>query len=180
MSLLKSIFENMFPWLLAAISCSVSVYLYYRNIRYRKLCLTLKDIGSGRGKKSGKDPETSYAARREGLEALYTRIERYMENDKPYLEDDFSLEILARDVASNKSYVSKAVNRCYGNNFRRFVCTRRVEHAMGLIKENPRRKIQEIAAASGFSSSVSFTSAFKTELGMTPSEYQREIQSELI
>ena len=49
------------------------------------------------------------------------RVEKYLENKKPYLNPEFKITDMARDLFSNRTYISAFINREYGVNFNRFI-----------------------------------------------------------
>lgn len=105
------------------------------------------------------------------LKVLYSRIVAYMEKEQPFLDPDFSMQKMARDLYSNKLYLSKAINTSSGKNFRQFVNYYRIEYAKTLFRKDPRLRINEASDMSGFHSVVSFNMAFKLNTGQTPSEW---------
>ena len=61
---------------------------------------------------------------------LYDRCCRYMTERRPFLVDSFSLQDLANAVYTNKLYLSKAINRFSGKNFKQYVNYYRVMYAV--------------------------------------------------
>lgn len=106
---------------------------------------------------------------------LYDRVETYMKDHQPYLEDGFSLTELAAMMYTNKSYLSRTINRYSGYNFCQYVNKYRVEYAKEMMQKDRRIKILELAMASGFHSVASFNMAFKLHTNDTPSEYMRTV-----
>ncbi len=102
---------------------------------------------------------------------LYRRIIMYMEERKPYLDQNFDMSVMADSMLTNKLYLSKTINILSGRNFRQFVNYYRIQRAMELMKTDPRLRVSEVAEMSGFHSSVSFNMAFKVNTGQTPSEW---------
>ena len=94
-----------------------------------------------------------------------------MEDEKPYLKEDFSLYELSASVFTNKTYLSKTINLMTGKNFRQFINEYRVQYSVRLMEENPLIKVNELSVMSGFHSTVTFNMAFKLNMGMTPGEY---------
>ena len=105
---------------------------------------------------------------------MFEKICQYMETNRPFLKDTFSLEELSRAVYTNKSYLSKVINSCTGMNYPQFVNNYRVRYSMELFRKDPRLKVAELAMMSGFHSGVTFTLAFRLFLGKTPSDWCRE------
>ena len=105
---------------------------------------------------------------------MFEKVCQYMETNRPFLKDTFSLEELSRAVYTNKSYLSKVINSCTGMNYPQFVNNYRVRYSMELFRKDPRLKVAELAMMSGFHSGVTFTLAFRLFLGKTPSDWCRE------
>ena len=125
----------------------------------------------------GPEPETVSAspvpAGKRGYE-LFQRVESYMEEKKPYLDESLSLEQLSKAIFSNKVYVSKNINYYSGRNFRQFINWYRIRHAIGLMKENPHLRMEDVSRRSGFHSTVSFNMAFRLFEGKTPTQWVEE------
>jgi len=107
------------------------------------------------------------------MTALYKRVIDYMEDKKPYLDEEISLEQFSRHVYSNKTYLSKTINVMSGHNFRQFMNYYRVEYSLSLLKENPSMRMEEVAMMSGFHNVVSFNMAFRLFMSETPTEWMR-------
>ncbi len=112
------------------------------------------------------------------MNMLYSKVMTCMTEDKPYLDPSFCMNDLVEKVYSNKLYLSRTINTMSGRNFRQFVNYHRVQYAMTLFRKDPKLKIGEVAALSGFNSGVSFNMAFKVNIGKTPSEWLQEYMME--
>lgn len=111
------------------------------------------------------------------MAVTYRKTQEYMESNRPYLNPALSLEDLARDIGTNKVYLSRTINVVSGSNFCQFVNCYRVKYSKELMRSNPDKKMIEIALASGFNSVVTFNMAFKLNENLTPSEWLREYGS---
>ncbi len=102
----------------------------------------------------------------------------YMANQQPYLSKDFTLDVAAKALQTNKYYLSQIVNEQLQKTFPDFVN----EYRISLVKEKlhnselNRYTIFGIASESGFNSKSAFNSAFKKLVGMTPSQYLESSQ----
>jgi AraC-like DNA-binding protein len=108
--------------------------------------------------------------------ALLNDIMRIMETTTEYCEMDFSLSKLASLVNSNRQYVSSIINEKYHKNFNNFVNEYRIQEARSRltnIEAYGNYTIQGIAESLGYKSSTTFTNAFKSLTGLTPSAFQR-------
>ncbi|MBQ9819324.1 MAG: AraC family transcriptional regulator [Bacteroidales bacterium] len=117
---------------------------------------------------------TGPEAEEQRMQALYRRIQVYMEEQRPYLDAEFDMTEMSKVLFTNKLYLSRTINLLSGRNFRQFINYYRIQYATGLLKENPRRKLVDVSEKSGFHSVVSFNMAFKVNTGQTPSEWVRD------
>ena len=105
---------------------------------------------------------------------LYDRIVLYFETSRPYLDGNLTISDLVKTVYSNKVYISKAICRYTGRNFRQFVNYYRVMYSISIFRENPEMKVTELSEHSGFNTVVSYTMAFRLFMNETPSEWCRK------
>ncbi|MDD3079870.1 MAG: helix-turn-helix domain-containing protein [Paludibacter sp.] len=85
-----------------------------------------------------------------------------VEKEQIYLNKDLTIWDLARDVGTNRTYISNIINTDFKQNFSNFINMRRVEYARFLLKENPEINQQDLAEMSGFGSVQSMRRAFHT------------------
>ena len=98
------------------------------------------------------------------LPAVFThivqRVETYLEDKKPYLNPEFKITDMARDLFSNRTYISAFINREYGMNFNRFINNYRLKEVERLQSEAVQRKQKissmEIVIHAGFSNYRSY------------------------
>lgn len=105
---------------------------------------------------------------------LFQRAARYMEEQRPFLDDKMDLDRFSRAIYSNKVYVSKAINYYSGKNFRQFLNWHRIQHAIDLMKKDPHLRMEEVSILSGFHSTVSFNMSFRLFQGKTPTQWHEE------
>lgn len=105
------------------------------------------------------------------MKALYAQIEAYMKSQKPFLRGDFTIDDVAKRLRTTRNNISVAINNCSGLNFRNYINTYRVEHAMALMRRYPNMKKDEVAKLSGFNTLPTFNASFKKNANMTPGKY---------
>jgi YesN/AraC family two-component response regulator len=105
--------------------------------------------------------------------ALFEKIRDYFKKEKPYLDADFSVAKLANDMASNTSYITKAIRFHTGNNFNWYVNSFRIKYIQELFVDDKYNSytIDHLRAKAGFKNQSTFNDTFKKQIGMTPSEY---------
>jgi AraC-like DNA-binding protein len=107
------------------------------------------------------------------LEAIF----QYIEEDKPYLDKGFTINILSKKLNSSRSYVSQVINEELKCNFSQFINKYRIKDAR-LMLSNPGNNnltIEFISFSVGFGSKSSFNNAFKNYTGITPSFYIKSL-----
>ncbi|MBR0029541.1 MAG: AraC family transcriptional regulator [Bacteroidales bacterium] len=109
--------------------------------------------------------------------SIYNDVVRIMETSRPYLQEDFTIDDLARMTRTNRLYLSKSINFHSGRNFNQLINFYRVKYAVALIKKDPSLKMSEVATMCGFHTVVSFNMAFKLNERITPSEFARSLKT---
>lgn len=105
---------------------------------------------------------------------LLARIIDFMETSDKFLNPEFSLVQLAKEVDSNTKYVSQVINERTGNTFRVFINEYRIKTAQKRIMDYDawgHLTIKSIGESVGFKSAANFIAAFKKVTGMTPSVF---------
>ena len=105
--------------------------------------------------------------------ALYAKIISYIENNEPFKNPDFNAHLLAMAINSNTAYVSKAINTNGNDNFKTLLNHFRIKYVKSLLDNGALKKytIDYIYAEAGYKHRSTFNAAFKSIIGMTPSEY---------
>lgn len=111
------------------------------------------------------------------MDELYEKLETYMIEKEPFLDENLTLTYLASELLTNKTYLSKTINTKSGMNFCQYVNRYRVNYAVGVMKKDKRVKVIEVAMVSGFHSVSTFNLAFRIYMKDTPSEYMRTLQA---
>ncbi|MCU0426426.1 MAG: AraC family transcriptional regulator [Candidatus Kapabacteria bacterium] len=105
-------------------------------------------------------------------------LRRCMEEQKPFLDNQLTVQKFAQVSSVPAHRVSEILNKELGVTFFDFVNQYRVEEwKRRIIDASPSATVQEIAYQVGFHSKSSFYSAFKKFTGQTPSEYRSAISA---
>lgn len=169
---------HLFSWIFCTDGISLSLSIFIILIGYYGL--KQKEIFSFPEKESfilEPKPEKYSGSRLKESEArLYMeKLNRFMEEEKPYLSPDLNLPQLAKEVDIPSHYLSQVINENIGLNFFDFINRQRVEDVKSKISD-PRYNnfsILGIAFESGFNSKSAFNRVFKNITGLTPSEYKK-------
>ena len=116
----------------------------------------------------------------EKLGLLYSKLIQWLETEKRFTQSDISLDVAAKELETNRDYLSKAINERFGR-FTDLVNKYRIEEAIDLLsdteKQSFRYKLSIIASQVGFNSSSAFIEAFKKQTQLTPAQFRKNLSS---
>jgi AraC-like DNA-binding protein len=129
---------------------------------------------------SEKAPDSKPTYKNSGLtdeiiDDLFQKLIFYMEENKPYLDENLSLANLAQQLDLTSNQLSQIINQKTSTNFFNFINAYRVEAVKERLK-NPafaHYSILAIGYDCGFQSKSSFNKIFKQMVGKTPLEFQK-------
>lgn len=107
----------------------------------------------------------------EALKELAKKINQQLWARQWFLQPRFTITEMARALATNESYISRAINQHLNTNFNGLINAARVRHCEQLLRENPERSLAELVFETGFNSKASFNRNFKEYAGVSPSVY---------
>ncbi|MCX6555967.1 MAG: helix-turn-helix domain-containing protein [Candidatus Aminicenantes bacterium] len=95
--------------------------------------------------------------------AYKKKLEECMHSEKPHLNPELTLAILADKLAITGKHLSQTINECFGQNFNDFINSYRIRAAIARLSDAKTRddKLLKIAFESGFNSLSVFNAAFK-------------------
>lgn len=103
------------------------------------------------------------------------------EANKDFLHKNITIDGLAKDLGTNRDYLSKSVNELKGKNFSQYLNELRINYIVEELKSNEKLRkysISAIAEDVGFNNSESFSNAFKKITGTLPSYYIKLLQEQ--
>jgi AraC-like DNA-binding protein len=115
----------------------------------------------------------------ENAEEIKKRILTLMETEKPYLNQNLTLQKLSEQLKTSSHNLSEVINTRMNQSYYDFINQYRVEEFKTRLKdpESERYNLLSIAFDSGFQSKGTFNSIFKKSTGMTPSEYKSSMNA---
>lgn len=118
--------------------------------------------------------------RDEQAEEYLTKLLQYMDEEKPYLDGDMTINDLARKTGIPRHHITEVLNEKHHRNFFSFVNEYRIREVISRIGDPKYQHytILAIAFDSGFNSKSTFNTFFKAYTGKTPSAYREEISKE--
>lgn len=107
------------------------------------------------------------------LRAEYSaRINRVIDHIQTHLHSDLSLARLAKVASFSPYHFHRIFAAMVGETLNQFIARLRAERAASRLSANPSQSITEIALDCGYSSSATFSRAFRDAFGMSPSEWR--------
>lgn len=109
-------------------------------------------------------------------EMLSETIFKYLKSKKPYLNPDYSLQMMADDLLISREKLSYLINTGQKKNFYKFINEFRIEEVKERL-QNPRYNhytVLGIGLECGFNSKSSFNRIFKEDTGLTPTEFKKQ------
>lgn len=102
------------------------------------------------------------------------RLDRWLQECKPYLNPNLDLADASRELAIPERELARLFNRGYGKPFGAEITRLKVQHAKGLLLADSELRDRDVAARSGFSDTRRFRRAFRRWEGMRPGQFRRE------
>lgn len=107
------------------------------------------------------------------LKQIADKVINYIEENEPFLRNNFSLQELSQEIQSNNVLTSKAINRVLKTSYSDLINDYRVKHFVKLARQEQFKNLTlwAIAQDAGFANKVTFYKAFKKMTGTTPKNY---------
>jgi AraC-like DNA-binding protein len=103
-----------------------------------------------------------------------SRLNACMESDRPYLNPDITLEVLAAELSMNPRLLSQVINDTYKKNFKSYILEYRIQESMKILADSKHSTLTvlEVLYQVGFNSKSAFNNQFKLYTHLTPLEYR--------
>lgn len=106
------------------------------------------------------------------INELEKRLSTIMTEEKIFINEDLSLNLLAKHCEITPHQLSQYINTYKDTNFNGFINQYRIDEAKRLLEEKPDSSILEIAFEVGFKSKSAFNSAFVKITSNTPKKFR--------
>jgi AraC-like DNA-binding protein len=110
---------------------------------------------------------------------LFESINERLKKEKHYLNSSLTLGELSCAMEIRDKELSRIINSCSQDSFYSYINTLRVEHFKSILSDNEYANLSILGMAmeSGFKNKSTFYAAFRKVEGMTPKEYQSNLNS---
>jgi len=112
----------------------------------------------------------------EKLAGLENQLTMLMNEKKSYLDENITLQSLARKMKLHPNVLSYVINEKFNKNFNEYINEFRINHFLTLASsgECDEKNILRLALESGFNSKTTFNRVFKKQHGIPPYEYLKQ------
>lgn len=107
---------------------------------------------------------------------LFNRLENLMKTGKMFKETELTLDKIAAELDSNRTYVSSVINKYSGMTFPNYLNKYRINEAISIISDPDTEVVlKAVCREIGYKSMSAFYRAFQKETGCTPSVYRDKV-----
>lgn len=174
-------------WIISAIPFYIYLYVSYANylLMYEHVVDTInsyedkeeydiENVVENRDRDNGQTISSTTRISKQQEEMLKSNIQKWID-DKEFTKGGLTIEDIARQTASNRTYVSHFVNTHYGMSFREWINYLRLQYAKDIMLKSPDKSVADIALESGYLSTSYFSRIFKETEGLTPGRWIEEM-----
>lgn len=110
-------------------------------------------------------------------EKYLKKLISFVETEKPYLSGELTIQDLSEMTGIPRHYITQVLNERYKRNFFTFINEYRVKEVIARFSDPKFNNytILAIALDAGFNSKAAFNSIFKSQTGVTPSNYREKL-----
>ena len=169
---------NTIFYALLALSLAANIFLLilYFHSRWSYNKIMSKNLNNERKKEESVDKISfdPLLAKEDHDKLLLQLLLKCMEEEKNYLNPSLGIQDLADLLGTSKTKLSHLINSTFQQNFPSFVNHYRVHESIPLLSDlnNFDLNIVDIGEKCGFTSRQAFHSAFKKEMGITPTHFR--------
>lgn len=174
-------------WIISAIPFYIYLYVSYANylLMYEHVVdaintyedkeeYDIENVVENRDRDNGQNISSTTRISKQQEEMLKSNIQKWID-DKEFTKGGLTIEDIARQTASNRTYVSHFVNTHYGMSFREWINYLRLQYAKEIMLKSPDKSVAEIALESGYLSTSYFSRIFKETERLTTGRWIEEM-----
>ena len=121
-------------------------------------------------------PQTPRQEPLENGQILLEKLDRLMDEQKPFTNPKLKLEDLAQQSGIQRHLLSRVLNETYKDGFAHYVNEYRIRMAKQLIQTRDDLTFEGLGYEAGFNSKSSFYAAFKKIVGCTPLQFKKQME----
>ncbi len=108
---------------------------------------------------------------------ILDKIKNINENYE-FLDSNFSISSITKDLETNSTYVSFVFNKHYKESFKQYFTRRKIDYIINKLRTDGQYRkysIQGLAQEVGYTNASAFSRAFKKQVGITPSAFLKTL-----
>ncbi|MBR1389495.1 MAG: helix-turn-helix domain-containing protein, partial [Prevotella sp.] len=102
---------------------------------------------------------------------LWRRIKYELDDKQTWKNPELTVDMLARLVGSNKTYVHQAFATYGGTNYKDYINRRRVDFIAAQLRSKPNQNLENLFYRAGYRSRTTAGRNFKDIMGISPTDY---------
>lgn len=175
--LIEPLWPALTPWLAALTFSAALAGVYYLTWRGLQQPAIFAGLSADDEQVIGDEPPGAAIAEPADLEERAKRLQAHMQDVRPFLDPELSVQTLAGQLGWPAKQLSALINGQFGCNFNDFINRARIDAACQLLQDPARQddKLLAIQLDAGFASKSVFNAAFKRVTGLTPSAFRANI-----
>lgn len=157
-------------WILSSIPFYVYLYCSYMN--YLLFYEQVEQILEMATKEAVKDTETSDKSIPTFHSKMEKDIDRWVSSNS-FIKQGLTIEDMAKEMKTNRTYLSEYINSTFGMSFREWVTYLRLEYSKKMLLEHKDLTIAAVAEMSGFLSLSYYTKVFTDKENISPARWRK-------
>ncbi|MFB6319805.1 helix-turn-helix domain-containing protein [Saccharicrinis sp. FJH54] len=113
----------------------------------------------------------------EDANTLKSKLITYFDEQNPFLNPELKIWDVARELGTNRTYISQTINQEFDQNFSSFVNSYRIKEARKLIDSHPDLSLSDVAVQTGFGSVLTLSRTFEEMYQVKLSDYKKALVS---
>ncbi|XOV68772.1 MAG: helix-turn-helix domain-containing protein [Fluviicola sp.] len=156
--------------LIALVVITVALLVYIIQFQKKKKQLLKRELSAT--KRNRPDNEKS--------QPILEKLEQIMLEQELFKQSGITMDQVARQIGTNRTYLSEAINVHYEKTFSAWLNGIRINFAKQLLADTryDHLSVEGIAKTAGFASISTFNSNFKAEIGLTPSYFRKNANNQ--
>lgn len=131
-----------------------------------------REMDSDENKVETQENELQFNGKDSTRERIIAEMKQKCEVEQIYLMPELTLERLAAEIGTNRTYISRYLNDI-NMSYYQYINSFRIEKAKQLLTNNPNLSIAEISEQCGYRSDATFRRVFRDFTGMSPMEFKK-------
>ncbi|WP_196885937.1 helix-turn-helix domain-containing protein [Aureivirga sp. CE67] len=165
--------------LVSIISISLLIFIYFLWKKKQKNQLK-KEIDNSEGVVEESENNKEKSLSNDVIEDILSKLDKFEKSDS-FIKKKYTLQILAKELDTNSTYLSKVINQKKGENFSNYINNLKISYITEILEKESKFRnytIKALAEEAGFNTTQSFTKAFEKKNKKTIINYINQLVNE--